>query len=148
MLPTVNQPLEMRATFVLFPALEKRLREQARPQERESLPRLRDSSLEAARDWLEALEQRPGRDRILLCLDEFERLEGVVGEKPETKPQLVQRMGLLRATNQHRRRVRLLVSGNSTFEELWPANRHFSLRALRPRSDEVHQNRRSHSISP
>ncbi|MBC8114051.1 MAG: hypothetical protein H7062_06715 [Candidatus Saccharimonas sp.] len=99
----------MKATFVLFPALEKRLREQTRPQERESLPRLRDSSLEAARDWLEAHEQRPGRNRILLCLDEFERLEEVVGEKPETKQQLVQPLGLLRATIQHRRRVRLLI---------------------------------------
>ena len=55
-----------------------------------------------------------------LCLDEFERLAEVVGEKPETKPQLVQLMGLLRATIQHRRRVRLLVAGNSTFEELGP----------------------------
>ena len=63
---------------------------------------------------------RPGRDRVLLCLDEFERLEEVVGEKPETKQQLVQLMGLLRATIQHRRRVRLLVAGNSTFEELGP----------------------------
>lgn len=44
----------------LFPALEKRLREQARPQKRGSLPRLRDSSLETARDWLEALEQFRG----------------------------------------------------------------------------------------
>ena len=98
----------MKGTFELFPALEQRLWEQARPPERESLPRLRDSSLEAARDWLEALEQRPERDRIPLCLDEFERLEEVVGEKPETKPQLVKLMGLLRATIQHRRRVRLL----------------------------------------
>ena len=57
---------------------------------------------------------------MLLCLNEFERLEEVVGEKPETKKQLVQRMGLLRATIQHRRRVRLLVAGNSTFEELGP----------------------------
>ena len=44
-----------------------------------------------------------------LCLDEFERLAEVVGKKPETKPQLVQLMGLLRATIQHSRRVRLLV---------------------------------------
>lgn len=68
----------MMATFDLFPALEKRLREQARTQERESLPRLRDSSMDAARDWLDALEQWPGRDRVLLCLNEFERLEEVV----------------------------------------------------------------------
>src|SRR6185436_6831359 len=60
------------------------------------------------------------RDRVLLCLDEFERLEEVVGEKPETKQQLFQLMGLLRATIQHRRRVRLLGTGNSTFEELEP----------------------------
>ena len=32
----------------------------------------------------------------------------------------MQLMGLLRATIQHRRRVRLLVAGNSTFEELGP----------------------------
>lgn len=86
----------MKATFDLFPMLEKRLREQARPQKRESLPPLRDSSLEASRHWLEALEQRPGWDHVRLCLDEFERLDVVVGEKPETKPQLAQRMGLLR----------------------------------------------------
>ncbi|MFT4555161.1 MAG: hypothetical protein ACI93T_003734 [Porticoccaceae bacterium] len=41
-------------------------------------------------------------------------------EKPETKQQLVQLMGLLRATIQHRRRVRILVAGNATFEELGP----------------------------
>jgi hypothetical protein len=57
---------------------------------------------------------------VLFCLDEFERLEEVIGEKPETKQQLVQLMGLLRATIQHRRRVRLLVAGKSTFEELGP----------------------------
>ena len=81
---------------------------------------MRDSSLEAARDWLEALEQQPGRDRVLFCLDEFERLEEAVRLKPEAMPQLVQLMGLLRATIQHRRRVRLLVAGNSAFEELGP----------------------------
>ena len=57
---------------------------------------------------------------MLFCLDEFERFEEVVGEKSETKQQLVQLMGLLRATIQHRRRVRLLVAGNATFEELGP----------------------------
>jgi len=104
----------------LFPAMEKRMLEQARFDERAALPRMKDRSLEAARDWLEELEQRPGRGRILFCLDEFERLEEVVGETPETKQQLVQVMGLLRATIQHRRRVRLLISGNATFEELGP----------------------------
>ncbi|MFT5322200.1 MAG: hypothetical protein ACI8P0_000035 [Planctomycetaceae bacterium] len=41
-------------------------------------------------------------------------------EKPETKQQLVQLIGLLRATIQHRRRVRILVAGDSPFEELGP----------------------------
>ena len=49
-------------------------------------------------------------------MPETQRLDG---EKPETKQQLVQLMGL-RATIQHRRRVRLLVAGNSTFEEFGP----------------------------
>lgn len=57
---------------------------------------------------------------MLLCLDEFERLEEVVGEKPETRQQLVQVMGLLRATIQHRRRVRLLVAGTAAFDDLGP----------------------------
>ena len=70
-------------------------------------------------NWMEQLEQRPGRDRILFCLDEFERLEEVVGEKPETKQQLVQLMGLMRATIQHRRRVDRLPSLSET-NPLWP----------------------------
>ncbi len=104
----------------LFPALARRTVEQAREQHRGSLPELSGNTLEAARDWLDALEHRPGEERILLCLDEFERLEEVVDEKPETRQQLVQLMGLLRATIQHRRRVRLLVAGTATFEELGP----------------------------
>ena len=41
-----------------------------------------------------------------------------VREMLETKQQLMLVMGLLRATIQHQRRVRLLISGNATFEEL------------------------------
>jgi hypothetical protein len=104
----------------LFPALARRTVEQAREQHRGSLPELTGNTLEAARQWLDALEQRPGEERVLFCFDEFERLEELVAEKPETKQQLVQLMGLLRATIQHRRRVRLLVAGTATFEELGP----------------------------
>jgi hypothetical protein len=104
----------------LFPALARRTFEQARANQRKALPELKDRTLQAARDWLEALEQRMGNERVLLCLDEFERLEEVVEQQPDAKPQLVQLMGLLRATIQHRRRVRILVSGTATFEELGP----------------------------
>jgi hypothetical protein len=110
----VSTPLDF------FPALARRTVEQARQQHRGDVPELTDPTLEAARDWLDALENRPGQERVLLCLDEFERLEEVVDEKPETKQQLVQLMGLLRATIQHRRRVRILVAGNATFDELGP----------------------------
>ena len=48
------------------------------------------------------------------------RLEEITAQKSETKQPLVQLMGLLRATIQHRCRVRLLVAGNATFEELGP----------------------------
>jgi len=104
----------------LFPALARRTAEQARQQHRGDIPELKGATLESARDWLEALENRPGQERVLLCLDEFERLEEVVDEKPETRQQLVQLMGLLRATIQQRRRVRILVAGNATFDEPGP----------------------------
>ena len=101
--------------------LARRTLEEAREQHRGSLPELAGGTLEDAQEWLDALEQRPGEDRILLCLDEFERLEEVVvDEKPETRQQLSQLMGLLRATIQHRRRVRILVAGTATFDELGP----------------------------
>lgn len=107
----------------LFPALERRTLEQVPFHQRQAFPHLNENHsekpLEAAREWLEALEQRPGDERVLLCLDEFERLEEAVTSE-EQRQQLVQVMGLLRATIQHRRRVRILVAGSATFEELGP----------------------------
>jgi len=90
-------------------------------------------ALLALRDWIERLETTPGLPRILLCIDEFERLgelypdDGSGGRRP-----LTQLLGLIRATIQHRRRVRVLVAGAAPFEELdaiW--NDHFvNLREL------------------
>lgn len=47
-------------------------------------------------------------ERVLLCLD----------EQTDARLQLKQMTGLLRATIQHHRRVRFLVSGTATFDEL------------------------------
>jgi len=67
---------------------------------------------------------------ILICIDEFERLARLLQSSGN---ELLQFMGLLRATIQHRRRVRLLVAGPAPFDELdalW--NDHFiNLREIR-----------------
>jgi len=65
--------------------------------------------------WLQELDNLPGNFRILLCLDEFERLEDLF---PGNRQDLLRLMGLFRATIQHRRRLRLLVSGVAPFDEL------------------------------
>ncbi len=71
--------------------------------------------MEAAARWLDQLEALAGSRRILLAIDEFERLEDLF---PGSRQEFLQLMGLLRATIQHKRRVRLLVSGAAPFDEL------------------------------
>jgi hypothetical protein len=71
--------------------------------------------MEAAATWLEMLDQLPDRRRVLIAIDEFERLEDLF---PGSRREFLQLMGLFRATIQHRRRVRLLVSGAAPFDEL------------------------------
>ncbi len=71
--------------------------------------------LEAAARWLDQLESLDGGGRILLCIDEFERLEDLY---PGDRRELLQLMGLIRATIQHKRRVRWLVAGVAPFDEL------------------------------
>jgi hypothetical protein len=64
-----------------------------------------------------------GNQCTLICIDEFERLEELF---PGNRRELLQLMGLLRATIQHRRKVRLLVSGVAPFDELGQVwNDHF-----------------------
>ena len=108
----------------LFEAMDRQARRQARRDRQLELPeldrkRLAESPFEAAKSWLDALEEALGDRRLLFCIDEFERLEELF---PGNRQELLKFMGLLRATIQHKRRVRLLVSGAAPFEEwgeLW-----------------------------
>lgn len=99
-----------------FEALARRAREQVKTQRRLTLPALSDGgTFESASRWLEDLDKVTEVNRILVSIDEFERLEDLF---PGDRRELLRLMGLLRATIQHRRKVRLLVSGVSPFEEL------------------------------
>lgn len=99
-----------------YHALAEQARRQAGQDRRLRLPPFPEGPpIEGLRDWLDALEQFPGVARFLICIDEFERLPGLF---PSEGPALLQFMGLLRATIQHRRRVRLLVAGAAPFDEL------------------------------
>ncbi|MCX6627473.1 MAG: ATP-binding protein, partial [Candidatus Solibacter sp.] len=104
------------STQAFFQALERQAREQSRRDRRVEIPPLPDGgSFSSATQWLQELDNLPGDFRILLCLDEFERLEDLF---PGNRQDLLRLMGLFRATIQHRRRVRLLVSGVAPFDEL------------------------------
>ncbi|AHF05570.1 hypothetical protein MARPU_12035 [Marichromatium purpuratum 984] len=109
-----DHPVETPGALVA--ALVKTAREQARRDQRLMLPELpAGAPLEALREWLDRLEHLQGEARVLICLDEFERLETLF---PNDQHALRQFMGLVRATIQHRRRVRILVSGAAPFDEL------------------------------
>jgi len=89
---------------------------EAKLQRRVGLPPLpAGPPIEAAAAWLEKLDQLPDGRRVLIAIDEFERLEDLF---PGSHREFLQLMGLFRATIQHRRRVRLLVSGAAPFDEL------------------------------
>ena len=89
---------------------------QAKLHRRTDLPPLpAGPPMEAAAAWLEQLDQLPDSRRVLIAIDEFERLEDLF---PGSRQEFLQLMGLFRATIQHRRRVRLLVSGAAPFDEL------------------------------
>ena len=104
------------STQAFFQALERQAREQSRRDRRVELPPLSDGgSFGSATQWLQELDSLPGDYRILFCLDEFERLEDLF---PGNRQDLLRLMGLFRATIQHRRRLRLLVSGVAPFDEL------------------------------
>ncbi len=114
-----------------FDALVRRARQQLREQRRLEIPELEgDKSFESAAQWLDQLDTLPGVNRILISIDEFERLESLF---PGDRRDLLRLMGMFRATIQHRRKVRLLVSGVDPFEELGPLwNDHFiNVRELR-----------------
>ncbi|MBU1665201.1 MAG: ATP-binding protein, partial [Gammaproteobacteria bacterium] len=99
-----------------YRALAEQTRRQAYQDRRLGLPVFPEGApIEALRAWLDELEAFPGVDRFLICIDEFERLPKLF---PGKEQDLLQFMGLLRATIQHRRRVRLLVAGAAPFNEL------------------------------
>jgi len=109
-----SNPVDSPANF--FKALAQCAQEDA--ERRLPLPPLPEGTpFEAGRQWLESLEQlaKQHQRRILICIDEFERLETLF---PGERRELLQLMGLFRATIQHRQYVRLLVSGVAPFDEL------------------------------
>ncbi|WP_295436455.1 AAA family ATPase [uncultured Thiodictyon sp.] len=107
-------PVDSPATLVA--ALVRVAQEQARRDRRLVLPELpAGAPLEALAGWLERLDGLTAIGRILFCFDEFERWEALF---PGDRRALLQFLGLIRATIQHRRRVRILVSGAARFDEL------------------------------
>jgi hypothetical protein len=109
----------MDSPLAFFQALAKRAREQAQRDRRLELPLILPDAppFSALTQWFDSLETigKTSGHRILLCLDEFERLETSF---PGTRNDLLKLMGLFRATIQHRSHVRLLVSGAAPFDEL------------------------------
>ncbi|HEX4961338.1 MAG TPA: AAA family ATPase [Thermoanaerobaculia bacterium] len=109
-----DNPINSPASF--FSALARRAQGQARRDRQLDLPQLPDGPpFETGSQWLESLDHLPGGLRVLLCIDEFERLESLF---PSSRQELLQLLGLIRATIQHRQRIRILVAGAAPFEEL------------------------------
>lgn len=80
-------------------------------------------------EWLDAVEQQiPERMRVLLCLDEYERLQATLIAGWGGKF-----LDALRHTLQHRPRVVLMFTGAHTFQELGPewTDRFISARRVR-----------------
>jgi len=80
-------------------------------------------------EWLDSVEQAmPKKMRVLLCLDEYERLQATLDTGWRATF-----LDALRHTLQHRPRVALMFSGAHTFEELGPAwtDRFISARRVR-----------------
>ncbi len=96
--------------------LAEQARIQAKLDRRAELPPLPDGPpMEAAARRLEMLDQLPCGRCVLIAIDEFERLQDLF---PGSRQEFLQLMGLFRASIQHRRGVRLLVSGSAPFDEL------------------------------
>jgi hypothetical protein len=75
---------------------------------------LRESPFDAYGQWLDSVERSmPEEMRILLCLDEYEQIQGIYSV--DWVPQLLDH---LRHTIQNRVSIRLMFTGSHTFEEL------------------------------
>lgn len=103
----------------LYAALVQQTRRQAYEDRRLQLPPAAGGEglvdIDALRLWLDTLEAFPGVARILICIDEFEGLPKLFAGR---EAELSHFLGLLRATIQHGRRVRLLLAGAAPFDEL------------------------------
>jgi hypothetical protein len=128
----LGHPADTPAAF--YQALAQAAQTQALHQRRVHLPVLPDEStgspIEVLKQWFTQLENFTEVSRILICIDEFERIETLF---PDHGRQLQQFMGLLRATIQDCRRLRLLVAGTASFDDLgkiWNDN-FINLRELR-----------------
>lgn len=114
-----------------FSAIASRAAEQARRERDLVLPKLAPNpDITAFAQWLEQVDAALGSRRLLLCIDEFERLPDLF---PGDRRSLLQLMGLFRATVQNRRNIRLLVAGVAPFDELdaiW-SDHFINLRELR-----------------
>ena len=113
-----DNPASTPAQF--YSAIARRVAEQARRErgltQLPTLPNNPDTPTFAT--WLEQLDDALGERRLLLCIDEFERLPDLFPDAAGQRRDLLQFMGLLRATVQHRRNIRVLVAGVAPFDEL------------------------------
>ncbi len=127
-----GEPCDTPAAF--YQALAATAHKQALHHRRLRLPSLpaeaTGTPIERLKQWFQQLETFTQAPRILICIDEFERIERLF---PEQGRELDQFMGLLRATIQDCRRLRLLVAGTASFDDLgkiWTDN-FINLRELR-----------------
>lgn len=107
--------------LAFYRALVRQAQRQAEEDRRLQLPDLPEGApIEALAAWLDLLENDQRVTRFLICIDEFERLPDLFPASVDGTAQrdLLQLLGLLRATVQHRQRVRLLVAGAAPFDEL------------------------------
>lgn len=107
--------------LAFYRALVRQAQRQAEEDRRLQLPDLPEGSpIEALAAWLDLLERDQRVTRFLICIDEFERLPDLFPASADgsVNRDLLQFLGLLRATVQHRQRVRLLVAGAAPFDEL------------------------------
>ncbi len=109
-----DNPVDSAQAF--FQALERQTLEQASRDRQMTLPKLANGPIfETGSQWFRAVDEVAGTHRILICIDEFERLEELF---PGDRRDLLKLMGLFRAIIQHRRRLRLLAAGAAPFDEL------------------------------
>ncbi len=107
--------------LAFYRGLVRQAQRQAEEDRRLKLPDLPEGApIEALAAWLDLLERDQRVTRFLICIDEFERLPDLfpVSADGPVHRDLLQFLGLLRATAQHRQHVRLLVAGAAPFDEL------------------------------